>query len=186
MAGLKLLVVEDDLASLELMSEVFGSLKAEVRAMSDSQKAARIVAQEIFDGIFLDLEMPGLHGLELARLIRASSWNKTTPIIIVTGQDDRKTMQQAFAAGATFFSAKAHRPAKAYRLVPGSAGWTVGEPARATCECHCRLTSFVPREPGACVDKAGTSATEECRLKSKASRLGRLCTSPSGCQFRKL
>jgi CheY-like chemotaxis protein len=106
LAELKILVVEDDLASLELMGEVFGSLKADVHAVSESKMAAGIVAQEKFDGIFLDLEMPGLHGLDLARLIRGSSWNRTTPIIIVTGQDDRKTMQQAFAAGATFFLQK--------------------------------------------------------------------------------
>ena len=104
--GLKLLVVEDDLANLELMGEVFRSLQAEVRAVSDSKEAARIVGQEKFDGICLDLEMPGLHGLDLARLIRNSSWNKTTPIVIVTGRDDRKTMQQAFSAGATFFLQK--------------------------------------------------------------------------------
>jgi CheY-like chemotaxis protein len=105
-AELKLLVVEDDLASLELMREVFESLQAEVRAISESEKAVPLVNQEKFDGIFLDLEMPGIHGLELARLIRDSSWNKTTPIIVVTGREDRKTMQQAFAAGATFFLQK--------------------------------------------------------------------------------
>ncbi len=103
---LNLLVVEDDLASLELMAEVFASLHASVRKISESTKAAALVNQENFDGIFLDLEMPGLHGLELTRLIRKSSWNKTTPIIVVTGQDDRKTMQEAFAAGATFFLQK--------------------------------------------------------------------------------
>ncbi|MGH9500396.1 MAG: response regulator [Terriglobales bacterium] len=103
---LKILVVEDDLPSLELMAEVFSSLHAGVRTISESQKAVPVVNQEKFDGIFLDLEMPGLNGLELARLIRNSSWNKTTPITIVTGQDDRKTMQQAFAAGATFFLQK--------------------------------------------------------------------------------
>jgi CheY-like chemotaxis protein len=103
---LKLLVVEDDLPSLELMAEVFGSLHAGVRSLSESKKAAMLINQEKFDGIFLDIEMPELNGLELARLIRNSSWNKTTPIIIVTAQDDRSTMQQAFAAGATFFLQK--------------------------------------------------------------------------------
>jgi uncharacterized protein (TIGR02266 family) len=103
---LKLLVVEDDLASLELMAEVFGSLHADVHTIYESTKAAAVVNQEKFDGIFLDLEMPGLHGLDLARLIRDSSWNRSTPIIIVTGQDERKTMQQAFTAGATFFLQK--------------------------------------------------------------------------------
>jgi DNA-binding response OmpR family regulator len=106
MASLKLLIVEDDIASLELMAEVFTALKSEVRAVSDSQKAAGLVNQERFDGIFLDLEMPNLHGFDLARLIRKSSWNKSTPIIIVTGRDQRDTMQQAFSIGATFYLQK--------------------------------------------------------------------------------
>ena len=106
MTPLKLLVVEDDPASLELMVEVFTSLKAEVHPVSDSEKAVGIVNQERFDGIFLDLEMPNLNGFDLARVIRNSSWNKFTPIIIVTGRDERQTMQQAFAIGVTFFLQK--------------------------------------------------------------------------------
>lgn len=106
MVSLKLLIVEDDIANLELMTEVFTSLEAEVRPISDSQEAAGLVNQERFDGIFLDLEMPNLHGFDLARLIRKSSWNKSTPIVIVTGRDERETMQQAFTIGATFFLQK--------------------------------------------------------------------------------
>jgi CheY-like chemotaxis protein len=106
MQPLKVLIVEDNIASLELMTEVFMSLKAEVRPISDSEKAVAMLNQEKFDGIFLDLEMPNLNGFDLARLIRKSSWNKATPIIIVTGRDDRKTMQDAFTIGATFFLQK--------------------------------------------------------------------------------
>jgi CheY-like chemotaxis protein len=76
MQPLKLLVVEDHIPSLELMTEVFISLKAEVSPISDSKKAVAIVNQEKFDGIFLDLEMPNLNGFDLARLVRKSSWNK--------------------------------------------------------------------------------------------------------------
>ncbi|MGB6472495.1 MAG: response regulator [Candidatus Sulfotelmatobacter sp.] len=106
MQPLKLLVVEDNIPSLELMTEVFRSLKAEVRPISESEKAVAMVNQEKFDGIFLDLEMPNLNGFDLARLVRKSSWNKSTPIIIVTGRDERQTMQDAFAIGATFFLQK--------------------------------------------------------------------------------
>jgi CheY-like chemotaxis protein len=106
MTPLKLLVVEDDPASLELMTEVFTSLKAAVRALSDSEEAVGIINHERFDGIFLDLEMPGLNGFDLARLVRKSSSNKSTPIVIVTGRDERQTMQEVFALGATFFLQK--------------------------------------------------------------------------------
>ena len=80
MPPLKLLVVEDDPASLELMVEVFTDLKAEVHPVSDSEKGVGLINREKFDGIFLDLEMPNLSGFDLARLIRKSSCNKSTPI----------------------------------------------------------------------------------------------------------
>jgi CheY-like chemotaxis protein len=122
MGPLKLLVVEDDAASLELMTEVFQSLKTEVRPVRDSEEAAIMVNRERFDGIVLDLEMPRLHGFDLARRIRQSSWNKSTPIIIVTGRGERETMQDAFAVGATFFLQKPiDRPKlnKLFRTVRG-------------------------------------------------------------------
>jgi CheY-like chemotaxis protein len=106
MSSLKLLVVEDDPASLELMTEVFTSLKTDVRPVGDSQEAATLVNKERFDGIFLDIEMPKLNGFELAQMVRQSAWNKSTPIVIVTGREQRDTMYQSFAMGATFFLQK--------------------------------------------------------------------------------
>ena len=93
MDNLNLLLVEDDLPSLEMMTEVFGSLNAEVRPVSDSERAAAMVNKERFDGIFLDLEMPKVSGLELARRIRMSSWNKSTPIVVVTGRSIERGYQ---------------------------------------------------------------------------------------------
>ncbi len=104
--ALKVLIVEDDPPTLELMDEVLTSLKVEVCALGDSEQAAALVNQERFDGIFVDLQMPSVDGLELTRRIRKSSWNKSAPIVVVTGHDDVKTMQKAFAAGATFFLQK--------------------------------------------------------------------------------
>jgi CheY-like chemotaxis protein len=106
MVSLKLLVVEDDVASLELMTEVLLSLEAQVKPIGDSTKAAVMINQEKFDGIFLDLEMPKVNGFQLAQKVRESSWNKYTPIVIVSGREERDTMGQAFANGATFYLQK--------------------------------------------------------------------------------
>lgn len=103
---MKLLVVEDDPASLEFMAEAFTALKTDVCPISDSRQAAILVGQQRFDGIFLDIEMPVLNGFELAQLIRESPRNKSTPIIIVTGVDERDTMHLSLAIGATFFLQK--------------------------------------------------------------------------------
>jgi len=61
--SLKVLVVEDDTASLELMREVLASADAEVRAVSDSEVAAALINKENFDGISLELRMPKINGV---------------------------------------------------------------------------------------------------------------------------
>jgi uncharacterized protein (TIGR02266 family) len=104
--ALKVLIVDDDATNLDSMSEVLTSEEVEVRPACDSEDAAALVEAERFDGIFLDLQMPKIGGLELARRIRQSSRNKSTPIIVVTGEGGRTVMQQAFGAGATFFLQK--------------------------------------------------------------------------------
>jgi CheY-like chemotaxis protein len=103
---LKLLVAEDDAANLELLVELLRSLKTEVHASNDSEEVAKLVEREAFDGIFLDLGMPGLSGFDLAKLIRDSVLNRTTPIVIVTGRDERDTMHLSFSVGATYFLQK--------------------------------------------------------------------------------
>ena len=102
----RILVVDDSPETLLIISSALQSLGIEVLPLSDSEAAAELLNQEKFDAIFLDLEMPKLNGFELAKAVRASTWNRTTPIVIVTGSNDRRVMAQSFAAGGNFFLAK--------------------------------------------------------------------------------
>lgn len=104
--SIRVLVVEDDLPTLELMREVLKSFDIEVLPLDDSEEAFRAVNREKFDGIFLDLLMPTLNGFRLAEAIRGSTWNKTTPVVIVTSSPERNAMQEAFRAGANFYLQK--------------------------------------------------------------------------------
>src|SRR5258706_14315347 len=103
---LKTLVVEDDANSLELICEALNASGIGALGTRSPQHACELVEGEKFDGIFLDLSMPGLDGLELSRRIRKSSHNATTPIVVVTNHTDPATVQEAFRAGAHFFLSK--------------------------------------------------------------------------------
>jgi DNA-binding response OmpR family regulator len=72
----------------------------------ESHEAAEHVHDEKFDGIITDVQMPHLDGFELAKRIRSSALNRTTPIIMLTGHDDVDTMRQGFRVGATCFLGK--------------------------------------------------------------------------------
>jgi CheY-like chemotaxis protein len=103
---MRILVVEDNLETLQLMTDVLGSFDVEVVPLSDSEQAADLINREQFDGIFLDLMMPRLDGFRLAQAIRSSNRNRTTPIVIVTGNSAPGVMQEAFHAGGSFFLSK--------------------------------------------------------------------------------
>ena len=114
---MKLLVVEDDPHTLELLHEVLTRLGAEVHAMADSRQAVTLISQEKFDGIFLDLQMPNLDGFELARRVRCSFPNKATPVVVITGSGDKASMERAFQMGTTLFLQKPADRAKLANLL---------------------------------------------------------------------
>jgi CheY-like chemotaxis protein len=129
---LRVLIVEDDWASLELLSELLISSGVKPISIVKSEHAIGVIRSEKLDGIFLDLRMPGVDGFELIRLARQSNLNKRTPIIVVSGSEDKKAMQAAFAAGATFFLQKPLDRQKLSRLLNTTLGSMLGERRRST------------------------------------------------------
>jgi CheY-like chemotaxis protein len=92
-------------------------------AITDSKKAATHLVQEKFGAVFLDVRMPPPDGIELTRRTRASGLNRTTPIVIITGEDDNAVLARAFEAGANFFLFKPidrHRMLRLIRVTEDS------------------------------------------------------------------
>lgn len=119
---LKLLIVEDDLLVLEMVRTVLISLDAEVCAVPDAREAVKRVANESFDGIFVDLNMPWIDGIRLTEHIRASAENARKPVVVITARTDVAAMKRAYAAGATFLLHKPLTQMKISRLMRVVAG----------------------------------------------------------------
>jgi CheY-like chemotaxis protein len=82
---------------------VLVSANKQCLAITDSKLAAKRITEEKFDAAFLDARMPAPDGIELTRRMREPGLNLTTPIMVMTGTDDRELLTRAFAAGASFF-----------------------------------------------------------------------------------
>jgi DNA-binding LytR/AlgR family response regulator len=70
--GLDVLVVDDEAPALADLARQLRSLPetADVHTAAGGQQALRTLAERPFDAVFLDVRMPGLDGLELARVLR--------------------------------------------------------------------------------------------------------------------
>jgi len=97
------LVVDDDLATCELIQTILHSADMEALISTDSARAVKLLDDQKFDAVFLDVNMPSPDGIELTRLMRASGHNQKTPVIIVTGEEDPSVLGRGFQAGANFF-----------------------------------------------------------------------------------
>lgn len=73
---------------------------------ADGHQALEVFIRERPDLVFLDVEMPGMTGLEVCRRIRGMPQGANIPIMIVTGSDDRKSIDEGFEAGATQYKTK--------------------------------------------------------------------------------
>jgi two-component system chemotaxis response regulator CheY len=109
-----ILVVDDDPLICELIRDVLESAEIKSHTTSDSQQASILIREEKFDAVFLDVNMPAPDGIALARQVRASALNRTTPIVMITGESDRGLLTRVFEAGATFVLFK---PVDRHRLM---------------------------------------------------------------------
>ena len=102
----KILAVDDEIISREMVCSALGRAGLYAKSLDDPLAAQRLLEEEQFDLIFLDVEMPGQTGLELCVKIRAMEPNRTTPIVFVTSHSDFGSRAQSTLSGGNDFIAK--------------------------------------------------------------------------------
>jgi two-component system alkaline phosphatase synthesis response regulator PhoP len=103
----KILVVDDDESLRRLVAAYLESEGYEVREAADGHAALAGVEGEDPHLVVLDLMLPGMSGLEVARRIRAQ---RTTPILMLTARGGEDDMLQGFEAGADDYLVKPFSP----------------------------------------------------------------------------
>jgi DNA-binding response OmpR family regulator len=97
------LIVDDEQATRELIERVLGMIGIESLILTRSAEASAVLRQGGFAIVFLDLQMKFPDGLELTRQTRDSSFNRMTPVVLISDDLRPNAMAQGFDAGASFF-----------------------------------------------------------------------------------
>ncbi len=98
MTGANILIVEDDVTIARFVELELGHAGYEVRKAADGWAALEAVREEEPDLLILDLMLPVVDGLEVARRLRKEG--KTFPILMLTARADTHDVVSGFDAGA--------------------------------------------------------------------------------------
>lgn len=95
----RLLVVEDDPQNMKLARLILEDAGYEVLPASDAEEALATLALEDPDAMLLDIGLPTMDGIALARLLNKDARTANIPLIAVTAFAMRGDRERALAAG---------------------------------------------------------------------------------------
>jgi len=107
---MKILAVDDDHAvrvSLNVMFRKWSDVVLEVA--EEAQSAMEMLSKEEYFMMFCDVDMPGMDGLELLKIVREKY--PAMPVVMLTGNQDITTPIKAFQSGAMDYLQKPMRTA---------------------------------------------------------------------------
>ncbi len=101
-----ILVVDDDPISNRAVVAALSRVQLSATAVTDPLQALRLLQQNTYDLVFLDVSMPVLDGPTLCEQMRTLPFNKRTPVIFVTGHTDFQTRARSILSGGDDLIAK--------------------------------------------------------------------------------
>ena len=118
LAGLRILLVDDDRDGLAALEIVLADRGARVEIATDVDSALRRIADFAPDVLLSDVGMPGRDGYALMReLRRTEAGGRRVPAIALTAFSRKQDVDQALAAGFDAHCAKPLRPLELLRLI---------------------------------------------------------------------
>ena len=105
-ADILILVVEDDSVSRHMLKRVLEAEHYRVEEAANGEEALSLYKLHQPTMVLLDAIMPGISGFEVCTQIHALPGGDRTTVVMITGLDDRESVNQAFEAGAADFVTK--------------------------------------------------------------------------------
>ena len=106
LASAKTLVVDDEVISRRAVTHALNRAGLQSVAIEDSKAALQLLAENQFDLVILDIEMPGLDGFALCGKLRALPQHAHTPVVFVTGHSDFESRAKSIISGGNDLIAK--------------------------------------------------------------------------------
>ncbi len=105
-----ILIVDDHPANLLALEGVLSSLGERLVRARSGEEALRILEQEDFAVVLLDIRMAGLDGFETAARIKGMERVRHLPIIFLSADSEESTLREAYARGAVDCVTKPFQP----------------------------------------------------------------------------
>lgn len=102
----ELLAADDNAVCLSALSMALKKAFREPDLAVDGTSGLALAEKKHYDVIFLDIEMPGMDGLELCSKIREDKMNGTTPVVFVTSHSDFNSRAKSTLVGGQDLIAK--------------------------------------------------------------------------------
>lgn len=106
----RILIVEDNEKNMYLISFILKKSGHEVIETATGEEGIELALQEKPDLIIMDIQLPGIDGLETTRRIRASEIDGSVPIIALTSYAMTGDRERALEAGCTGYIEKPLNP----------------------------------------------------------------------------
>jgi len=94
-----ILFVDDDPDTCEMMKALLGFQGYDVVTARDGCEAIEVARQKFPQLILLDLEIPKLNGISVAKSLKADPRFRATPIVMISGHNPATFRQRALEAG---------------------------------------------------------------------------------------
>jgi phosphate regulon transcriptional regulator PhoB len=105
-----ILIVDDEPDIVELVSYNLKKAGFSVSSAADGEEALTSVRGGRFDLIVLDLMLPGIHGMELCRILRNNPKTAHIPIIMLTARGEETDKIRGLESGADDYMTKPFSP----------------------------------------------------------------------------
>lgn len=113
----RILAVDDDTPALNALRQILLQRGYEVSTAPNGEEAVELIERESYDLFILDVNMPGMSGIDVCRKIRENPKTVNTPVIFLTAKGMVGDMMEGKDAGSDLYLVKPVLASKILNMV---------------------------------------------------------------------